>query len=88
MSPLMRSDVKNHLRPPFLPKPPWPQLESQPDATGFSLAESDAINAKRSGFAEDFVTEHSLSRVAAAKADAVNSSIRPEEQGGSKSARA
>ena len=37
------------------------QPESQPDATGFSGAEPDATKANPSGFAQDFVAEHSSS---------------------------
>lgn len=63
MTIINRSDVKNHMRPPFLTKihlcPPERPPESQPDATGFSEPEPDPMNAQSSGFAADFVAEHS-----------------------------
>jgi len=65
MSPIKPSDVKSHLRPPFLTKTQFGQPESQPDATGFSEAESDTITANPSGIAEDF--EHSSSGAALAQ---------------------
>jgi hypothetical protein len=86
MSPLMRSDVKSHLRPPFLTKLPLSQPVSHPDATGFSVAEPDATEAKLSIFAEDFVAEHSSTSVAVAPADPVIGSIRPQAPNVSKSA--
>jgi len=45
MSLIKQSDVKNHLSPRFRTKIHLRQPESQPDATGFSAAEPDAINA-------------------------------------------
>ncbi len=45
MSPFKRSDVKNHLHSPFLTKPHLGQPESQPDATGYSAGEPDAMRA-------------------------------------------
>jgi hypothetical protein len=67
MNPIKLSDVKSHLRPPFLTKTHLDQPESQPDATGFSTFESDAIKAGSSVFAEDFVAEHSSSDATLAK---------------------
>ena len=74
MSPLKRSDVKNHLHSPFFTKIHLIQPESQPDATGFSGAEPDTIKAIPSGFAQDFLAEHSSSRGTAAPADRVTGS--------------
>jgi len=85
MSPLKRSDVKNHLHPPFLTKIHLVESESQPDATGYSVAEADAIEANPSNFAEDFVTEHSSSRVAVAPTNPETGSSSPQAPAVSKS---
>ncbi len=84
MSFIERSDVKNHLRSPFLTKIHLVQPESQPDATGYSVAEPDASKANPSGFAEDFVAEHASSGVAVAPTDPVTASIRPQAPAASK----
>ena len=88
MSLIKKSDVKNHLSPRFRTKIHLCQPESQPDATGFSVAEPDAIKADPSGFAEDFVAEHSSSGVALAPADPLTGSIRPQAPAVSKSVQA
>jgi hypothetical protein len=59
MSPASPSDVKRPLRPPFLTQTHLDQPESLPDATGFSGAVPDSIEANPSGIAEYFVAEHS-----------------------------
>ncbi len=59
MSIIIRSDVKNHMRPPFLAKIHLCPPESQPDATGFSETEPSIVNATQSEFSADFVAEHS-----------------------------
>lgn len=64
MSLTMKSDVKNHLSLHFRTKIHLCEPVSQPDATGFSGADPDAIAANPSGFGEDFVREHSSSRAA------------------------
>jgi hypothetical protein len=61
MSPIKRNDVENHLHPPFLTKIHLCEPVSQPDVTGYSVAEPDAIQANPLNFAEDFVAEHSSS---------------------------
>ncbi len=88
MSLIKQSDVKNHLSPRFRTKIHLCQPESQPDATGFSVAEPDAISATSLNFTEDFVAEHSASVASLAGTDPVTGSIRPQPPTGSKSARA
>lgn len=61
MSAIKRSDVKNHLRSPLHSRIHLVPPESQPDATGFSAVEPDAVKADPSDFAGDFVAEHSSS---------------------------
>lgn len=61
MSNIRQSDVKNHLSLRFRTKIHLCEPVSQPDATGFSGADPDAIAANPSGFSEDFVREHSSS---------------------------
>jgi len=88
MSPLKRSDVQNHLHPPFFTKIHLVQPESQPDATGFSVAESGAINTNPSGIVQDFLADHSSSPAALAPADHVTGSGSSQASAGSKSAKA
>lgn len=88
MSDIKRSDVKNHTRPSFLTKIHLCQPESQPDATGFSEAGPDVINAAQPNFTEDFVAEHSSAGVAAAPGDHLPGSFDSEAPTESKSARA
>jgi len=88
MSPVKRSDVKNHLHPPFLTRVHLVQPESQAEAAGFSGAEPDAIKADPLGFAQDLVAEHSSSGVAVAPTNPVTGSIRPQAPAVSKSAQA
>jgi hypothetical protein len=87
MSLIKQSDVKNHLSPRFRTKIHLRQPESQPDATGFSAAEPDAINATESSFTEDFVAEHSALD-AAAPGGHLPGSFRPETPKVAKRARA
>ncbi|MGA2571049.1 MAG: hypothetical protein ABSF23_11070 [Terracidiphilus sp.] len=82
MSLIKKSDVKNHLSPRFRTKIHL----CQPDATGFSVAEPDAIKANPASFAGDFVAEHSSSGVAVAPTDPATGSIRPQTPTASKSA--
>jgi hypothetical protein len=69
MSLIKKSDVKNHLSPQFRTKIFLCPPVSQPDATGYSVAEPGAIKAISANFAEDFVKEHSSSGVAVVPAD-------------------
>ena len=91
MSIINRTDVKNHMRPPFLSKihlcPPGMPPESQPDATGFSEAEPNAMNASQSGFIADFVAEHSSPSVAAAPGRHLPWSFHPDVPEAPKSAK-
>jgi hypothetical protein len=59
MSNFNRSDVKNHLRPPFLAKIHLCPPKSEPDATGFSEPEPSVSKASPSRFDTDFTAEHS-----------------------------
>jgi hypothetical protein len=59
MSILKKGDVKNHLSPRFRTQIHLCPPESAPDATGYSVAETDTIQASAPSFAEDFVQEHS-----------------------------
>ena len=61
MSLLKKSDVKNHLSPHFRTKLYLCPPESQPDATGFPLAEPDIADRSLTAFAVDFIAEHSFS---------------------------
>jgi len=88
MSLIRQSDVKNHLSPRFRTKIHLCQPESQPDATGFSAAELDAIETTPSDFTADFVAEHSAPGAAAASGGHLPGSFRPETPKVEKSARA
>ncbi len=88
MSIIDRTDVKNHMRPPFLAKIHLCEPQSQPDATGFSAAEPDAIETIPSDFTADFVAEHSAPDAAAAAGGHLPGSFRPETPKVAKSARA
>lgn len=59
MSAIKRSDVKNHLHPPFLANIHLVRPASQTDATGFFAVEPDTVETDPPDFADDFVTEHS-----------------------------
>jgi hypothetical protein len=88
MSQIRQSDAKNHLSPRFRTKIHLCDPVSQPDATGYSMPEPDAIKANLSTFAQDFVAEHSSPRVTAASGDHLPGSFRPEAPAVWKSARA
>ena len=62
--------------------------ESQPDAPGFSEAESDTNKANLSSFTVDFVAEHSSPGVTGAPTDHMPGSFRAEVSKVSKSAQA
>jgi hypothetical protein len=83
-----QSDVKNHLSPRFRTQIHLCEPVSQPDATGFSETEPEAIKTEPSIFAEDFVAEHSTSVSAAAPADGVTVSSGPQAVTNQKSAQA
>ena len=87
MSLVKGSDVKNHLSLKFRTEIHLCPPESQADATGFSGAECDTDKANVSGFAFDFVAEHSSPRGDAAPADHLPGSFQPEVPEVSKSAR-
>jgi hypothetical protein len=86
MSLIKKSDVKNHLSPRYRTKIHLCRPLSQPDATGYSVAEPDAIKTNPSDFTTDFVAEHSSSATSPVPVDLVTGSIRPRASTGSKSA--
>lgn len=88
MTIVKRSDVKNHIRPPFLAKILVVPPESQPDATGFSKPDSDAIDAGSSSFDSDFVAEHSSPAVASMPGHHLPGSFHLEAPTAPKSAKA
>ena len=88
MSLIKKSDVKNHLSPRFRTRVPFYASVSQPDATGFSLAEGDTIKANPLNFAADFVSEHSSSVAVVTPAEPVAGSIGRRAPTASKSAQA
>jgi hypothetical protein len=88
MSQIRQSDAKDHLPPRFHTKIHLCDPVSQPDATGYSVPEPDAIKADPSAFARDFVAEHSSSGAAVAAADPVTGSIRIHVAMASKNAQA
>lgn len=88
MSIIEKSDVKNHLSSRYRTKIHLCPPVSQSEAAGVSVAESDALKAKPSRFAEDFVTEHSSSHAAVAPTEQVTDSSSRQKPIVSKSAQA
>ena len=88
MSIINRTDVKKHMQPPFLTKIHLCAPETEPDATGFSEAEPDAMNAQPAGFTADFVAEHSASGVVTPPQRHLPGSFHPEADTVPKSAKA
>ena len=86
MSLIKQSDVENQLSPQSRTKIHLCAPVSQPDATGYSVPESDASNANLPNFVQDFVAEHSSSGAAAKPGDHLPGSFRPEAPAVSKSA--
>jgi hypothetical protein len=84
MSIVKKSDVKNHLSPFFRTQIHLCPPESQPDATGFSAAEADAVQASALSFAEDFVQEHSTPGTVLAQDDPAMGSYGPQTPATSK----
>jgi hypothetical protein len=87
MSFVERSDAEKPLSLEFRTKIHLCAPESQPDATGFSEAESNTNRANLSSFTVDFVAEHSAPGVAAST-DHLPGSFRAEIPKVSKSAQA
>ncbi len=87
MSLLKQTDVKNHLSPSFRTQIHLVPPVSQPDATGYSVAEPDTTKPNPLNLAEDFVAENSSSGLAVAPTDPVTGSIRPQAPAESKSVR-
>ncbi len=88
MSIINRTDVKKHMQPPFLTKIHLCAPQTEPDATGFSEAEPDAMNAQPAGFTADFVAEHSASISSSAPGRPLPGSFQPEAATVPKSAKA
>ena len=78
MSQIRQSDARNHLSPRFRTKIHLCDPVSQPDATGYSVPEPDAIKTDPTTFALDFVAEHSSPSEAATPGDHLPGSFRPE----------
>jgi hypothetical protein len=78
MSNVKKSDVKNHLSPRFRTQIHLCPPESAPDATGYSVAEADAVPASPLSFAEDFVQEHSSSGTVLAQGNPDMGSFGPQ----------
>lgn len=85
---IMKSDVKNHLSPHFRTKIHLCELVTPPDATGFCVAEPDAVLAGFSGFAKDFFADHSISGAALTTVKLSTDPISPQPPTVSKSAQA
>ena len=85
MSLIKKSDAENHLSPQVCSKIHLCEPVSQPDATGYSVAEPDIIKANPSNFTADFVAEHSSLRVAATPGGHLPGSFHPETPTVSKS---
>ena len=89
MSPINRSDVKNHLHSPLETRIHLVQPESQPDATGFSGAEPDITKkADPSGSTRGPAAEDSSSGVTVGPTDSVTGSMGQQALGESKCAQA
>ncbi len=88
MSLVEKSDVKDHLSPDFRTKIHLCQPISQPDATGFSEEESDAIKDNPPTFSNDFTAEHSSVATPVASTDLLSDSTDPQLLAASKSAQA
>ena len=89
MSLVKKSDVKNHLSARFRDKIHLLNPESQPDATGFSEAESEeesATAATEAKFAKDFVADHSEAVTSSVPVDPLNGAIESQAESISKSA--
>ncbi len=88
MTSFNRSDVKNHLRPPFLVKSRLSTPASQPDATGFSDPEPETTEANPTAFSADFVAEHSSPGATQGSSESTGIPTRHQAPATSESARA
>jgi hypothetical protein len=88
MSFVKRSDVKKPLSLNLRTKIHLCAPESQPDAAGFSGAESDTNKSNLSSFTADFIAEHSSPCAGAAPTNHLPGSFHPEVPKVSKSAQA
>ena len=87
MSLIKKSDVKNHLSPRHRTEIHLCPPESQPDATGFSAAESGTVQPDASDSAKDLVAGHSSSGGSLAQGNPLLDSIGPQAPATSKSVR-
>lgn len=78
MSLVKKSDVKNHLSPRHRTQIHLCQPASQPDATGFSAAETGEVQAGSSEFATDLVAEHASSGTVLAQCSPLAGSAGPQ----------
>lgn len=85
MSFTRKSDVKNHLSARGRARNHPYVSPSQPDATGFSEAEPGEIQIEPSGFAEDFVGEHSPREASSVPAASASGSMGYQMPGVSRS---
>jgi hypothetical protein len=85
---IKKSDVKNHLSSRYRTKIHLCEPASQPDATGFSVAEPDTIKAKPSTSAGEFIAECLSSHLAVAPTEQVTGSSSGPAPTVSKSAQA
>ena len=88
MSNIRKSDVKNNVYPKIHTDIHLVPVVSLPDATGFSGSDLETTKASPSGFAQDFLADHSSSPAALAPADQVIGSGSSQAPVGSKSAKA
>jgi hypothetical protein len=88
LSNILKSDVDHPLPPRFSEKIHLCDPVSQPDATGFSGAETDAMEADATVLAGDLVAEHSSPGPSVTPGRPVAVSIRPKAVTDSKTARA
>jgi hypothetical protein len=82
---IKKSDVKNHLSPRHRTEIHLCPPESQPDATGFSVEESGAVQTDASDSAKDLVAEHLSSGSSLAQGNPLIGSIGPQAPATSKS---
>lgn len=82
---IRKSDVKNHLSPRHRTQIHLCPPESQPDATGFSTAESGAVLPDAPDAAKDLVTERSSSGSSPAEGKPLIGSIGPRASATTKS---
>jgi hypothetical protein len=86
MSLIKKSDVENHIAPRHRKEIRLSRHESRPDATGFSVAELNAVNAEQSEFVVDYSAEHAIARMPVTQVVKSIDFIGPQAPAASKSA--